>query len=228
MARNAITDFLSDSNFWLIDVAPIESIASPLFMPIAGFNGISMPEITAEVHDIPVGIGWGHYKVVKGADYSSVTLTRGTRFFDSDFWNWMMAAITGDTATSALNFRAGSKSIGGPSPRRDLLLVHFFRNFPLPLGPVPSDAGAVAASIAAGAATAGLVGAFGGAQQATLFGAGAFAEGVPKLPARAWLLGGCIPIRYKPGADFDATSGQISIMELEVAVESMEEVGLAL
>ena len=226
MARNAITDFLSDSNFWLIDVAPIESIASPLFLPIAGFHSITMPEITLEIHDVPTANSPGHYKVVKGADVSSVTFTRGTRFFDSDFWNWVMAAQFGDTTTSAINFRSGSKSIGGPSPRRDLLLVHFFRNFPLPLGPVPSDAGAVAASIAAGAATAGLVGAFGGQQQA-LFATGAFVDGVPKLPARAWLLGGCIPMRYKPGSDFDATSGQISIMELEVAVESLEEIGLA-
>lgn len=227
MARNAITDFLSDSNFWLIDVAHIESIASPLFTPIAGFHGITMPELTAELHDIPVGIGFGHYKVIKGMDISSVTLTRGTRFFDSDFWNWMMAAVTGDTGTPAINFRPGSKSLGGPSPRRDLLLVHFFRNFPLPLGPVPTEASRIAASVSAGAATAGLVGAFGDAAQAGLFASSAFREGVPKLPARAWLLGGCIPTRYKPGSDFDATSGQVSIMELEIAIESLEEIGLA-
>jgi hypothetical protein len=227
LARNAITDFLSDSNFWLIDVAHIESIAAPLFTPIAGFNSITMPEINIEMQDIPVGIGFGHYKVVKGVDYTNVTLSRGTRFFDSDFWNWTMTAITGDTATPAINFRPGSRSLGGPSPRRDLLLVHFFRNFPLPLGPVPTDAGRIASSIAAGAATAGLVTAFGDVVQAGLFAASAFREGVPKLPARAWLLGGCIPTRYKPGSDFDAASGQVSIMELEVAIESVEEIGLA-
>jgi hypothetical protein len=226
VARNAITDFLSDSNFWLVDVAPIGNDSSPLFLPIAGFHSITMPEINIDLQDIGPAIGFGHYKSIKAVEISSVTLTRGTRFFDSDFWNWTMAAITGDTSTAALNFRSGSRSLGGPSPRRDLLLVHFFRNFPLPLGPVPSDAGAVAASIAAGAATAGLAGTFGGQGQA-LFAAGAFIEGVPKLPARAWLLGGCIPMRYKPGADFDATSGQVSIMEMEIAVESLEEIGLA-
>lgn len=226
MARNAITDFLSDSNFWLVDVAPIENIASPLFLPIAGFHSITMPEINAEVHDIAVGIGFGHFKVIKGGDVSNVTLTRGSRFFDSDFWNWMMAALTGDTSTPAINFRSGSKSIGGPSPRRDLLLVHFFRNFPLPLGPVPTEAARIASSVAAGAATAGLAGAFGGAQTA-LFATGAFVDGVPKLPARAWLMGGCIPVRYKPGSDFDASSGQISLAELEFAIESLEEVSLS-
>jgi hypothetical protein len=139
----------------------------------------------------------------------------------------MMTAITGDTATPALNFRPGSRALGGPSPRRDLLLVHFFRNFPIPLGPVPSDTSRVAAATAAGAATAGLVGAFGDTVQGALFAAEAFREGVAKLPARAWLLGGCIPTRYKPGSDFDATSGQVSIMELEIAIESLEEIGLA-
>lgn len=232
MARNAITDFLSDAHFWLVDVAPIETIAAPLFLPIAGFHSISMPELTLDAQDIVQGNSFFQKHTIKKASVSSITLTRGARFFDSDFWNWTMAALTGDTATQAFNFKSGVTggglgSLGGPTPRRDLLLVHFFRNFPLPLGPVPTDEARVAASVTAGAATAGLAGAFGGAQTA-LFAAGVFVDAVPKLPARAWLLGGCIPVRYKPGSDFDSSSGQISMMELEVAIESMEEISLAI
>ncbi len=193
-------------------------------MPIAGFQGISMPEITMEMQDISEGNNLFRKHTIKKGDVSSITLTRGARFFDADFWNWSIAALTGNTG--GINFgQARALSLGGPSPRRNLLLVQFFRNFPLPLGPVPTDAGRVAATVTAGAATAGLVAASGGS---ALFALGAFADGVPKLPARAWMLEGCLPMRYKPGSDFDATSGQISIMELEVAIEGMEEISLAL
>jgi phage tail-like protein len=231
LARNAVTDFLTDANFWLVDVAPIEAFSAPLFIPIAGFHSISMPELQLETQSIsPANNLFGKQSIKKGS-VSSITLQRGARFFDSDFWNWTMAALTGDTATQTMNFRSGVGaqglgSVGGPTPRRDLLLVHFFRNFPIPLGPVPTDEGRIAASVAAGAAQVGLAGAFGGARTA-LFAAGAFVEGVPKLPARAWLLSGCLPTRYKPGSDFDATSGQVSMMELEVAPERMEEISLA-
>lgn len=230
MARNALTDFLSDANFWLVDVAPIETISAPLFLPIAGFHGISMPEISLETQDIASANSYFHKKVVKKGDVSSITLQRGARFFDSDFYNWTMTALSGDTANPAVNFRAGVASliggIGGPTPRRNLLLVHFFRNFPIPLGPIPTDGARVAATVAAAAGTAALATAFGGVSSA-LFAAGSFVDSVPKLPARAWLLNGCLPTRYKPGSDFDASSGQISMMELEVAIESMEEISLA-
>lgn len=229
MARNAISDFLSDAHFWLVDVAPVETVGAPLFLPIAGFHSVSMPELTLETQDVMSANSLFHKKTVKKGDVSNITLQRGARFFDSDFWNWAMAALTGDTATPALNFKIGPRAGGalaGPTPRRNLLLVHFFRNFPLPLGPVPSDAQRVAATVTAGAVTAGLAAAYGDAQ-AALFAAGSFVDAVPKLPARAWLLGGCLPTRYRPGSDFDASSGQISMMELEFAVETMEEVSLA-
>lgn len=45
-----------------------------------------------------------------------------------------------------------------------------------------------------------------------------------KIPAasRTYALYECLPIRCKPGADFDATSGEVSLMELDVACEYME------
>jgi hypothetical protein len=47
-----------------------------------------------------------------------------------------------------------------------------------------------------------------------------------RMPARAWLLKGCLPKRYKAGTDFEASSGEVSIMELEVEVERFEEYSL--
>jgi hypothetical protein len=35
-----------------------------------------------------------------------------------------------------------------------------------------------------------------------------------------------IPVRYKPGADFDANSSAISIQELELAPRDIDELGL--
>ena len=49
--------------------------------------------------------------------------------------------------------------------------------------------------------------------------------GIPldRIPGRAWYCGGCLPVRYKPGGDFDATSSDVSIMELDVQPEYVHE-----
>ena len=51
-------------------------------------------------------------------------------------------------------------------------------------------------------------------------------EGVPFLPGKAWLLWDCVPTRYKPGSDFDAMSGAVSIAELEVQPWAVTELTL--
>jgi phage tail-like protein len=43
------------------------------------------------------------------------------------------------------------------------------------------------------------------------------------VPGRAWLLWDCIPTRYKAGSDLDATSGEVSIMELDVQPHAVTE-----
>ena len=202
MARNVLTDFLQDNHFWLMDVGIVSGQpAIPIFNPLAGFSAISAPEITLEMADITEGNSLFRKKVVKRGDVGSITLSRGSTFWDADFYRWTMTALTGDTQVVVkLQGKDTPISQGGPSPRRDLLLIHYFRL----AVPVVQDA----------------VGTVNSLQSAISFTA-------PKIPARAWLLKGCIPTRYKSGGDFDAASGQISIMELEVAVESMEEISLA-
>lgn len=229
MARNVHTDFLQDNSFWLMDVAPIEPLALPIFTPIAGFSGITMPELTMEVMDITEGNSLFRKKVVKKADIGSITLSRGSTFWDADFWRWTMAALRGNTQGFSVGASLGVAGVGGVTPRRDLLLVHYFRR--TPMGLMATTAVGASLNVAlAGAAALGGGSRLGAAQAAALVGLavsplGPF-EVYPKVPARAWLLKGCIPTRYKPGTDFDATSGQVSIMELDVAPEGMEEISL--
>lgn len=43
------------------------------------------------------------------------------------------------------------------------------------------------------------------------------------LPGKAWLLWNAIPTRYKAGSDFDATSGEVSVSELELNIDAFSE-----
>jgi phage tail-like protein len=51
-------------------------------------------------------------------------------------------------------------------------------------------------------------------------------ESAAFLPGKAWILWSCVPTRYKAGTDFDATSGEVSIAELEIQPWSVNEVTL--
>jgi phage tail-like protein len=199
LARLTFTDYLQNFPFWLVDIAPIELAAIPIFLPLSGFSSITAPEIRAEVETIVEGNWHPPRKVIKGATLSSITLTRGVTFFNSDFWRWISAAIHGDTEVFQTT-RFGLR-IGGPTPRRMLMLIHFFAR--LPFG---GDAGI-------------------NPDTPPLANIGPF-EFLARLPARAFLLTGCIPTRYKTGSDFDARSGEISLSELEFELEGIEEIAL--
>lgn len=185
-----------------MDVAPIELASLPIFLPISGFSYITAPEMRANAETIVEG-NW-HYprKVLKDGALSSITLQRGVTFFNSDFWRWFNAALHGNT--EVFDTKLFGLRIGGPSPRRTLLLIHFFARNP-----------------------------FGGDNAQNTFGTGPPLlpvgpfEFFLRLPARAFLLQGCIPTRYKVGSDFDARSSDISISELEFELEGIEEIALS-
>lgn len=131
--------------------------------------------------------------------------------------------------------------VGGSTFRRDLLLIQFFARGPLNGAPASLIGGAGLAGVGVDYSDAS------GAFSAGGLGAASFVEGavrgfqdggetVPRdgrttpffrLPAKAWMLRGCIPIRYKSGSDFDASSGEVSIQELEVAVDIVDEISLS-
>ena len=226
----AMLDMLSANRFWLYDVTPIDGLSLPLFQPLSGFASISSPEVTAETMDINEGNALYATKVIKGAQVGSITLSRGVSFYNADFYNWMTAALNGSTQTGTIGTSFQIGGIGGTTYRRDLMLIHFFRNFGLGIATASAEARrgmAVAASAGSNAMIlakqANINALWGIAQQAAL---SAFSGSV-KVPARAFLLKGCIPVRYKSGADFDANTGDVSIQELEIDAHSWEEISLS-
>jgi phage tail-like protein len=235
--RSVLFDRLQNFPFWLFDVAPIEALSLPIFTPLMGFASCSMPEIRLEVQDIPDGNWFFKRKVVTGAEVATLTLTRGATFIDSDFYRWLMAALTGDTSGKRYNLPGALSNllqIGGPTPRRRLVLVQFFSRSPFANKNVTAAATALGLSALAGVAATGTgLGAAQAAGQVALTTAAAFSsngigpfEFAPRLPARAWLLHGCLPSRYKPGGDLDASDSGISIAELDIEVEMAEEISL--
>jgi hypothetical protein len=179
-----------------------------------------------EMYDVTEGNWLFRKKVVKKADVDVMTLTRGVTFWDSDFYKWSMAALTGNTSgVNVGGVQVGS--LGGVTPRRNLMLVHFFARYP----------GNVAAGIAGGLITAGAiqsVGAVSGNSAggfASLAAQAATASFGPTdvaahVPARAWMLYDCVPTRFKSGGDFDAKSGDVSIAEIDIQPEMIEEISL--
>lgn len=238
MARSNLTDYLQNYPFWLMDIAPIEPLAVPLFTPLLGFSSISAPEINIEIQEITEANWFFKRKVVRGGDAGNMTFMRASKWYDSDFYKWVLAALAGNTGgRGSLNALA----LGGASPRRDLLLVHFMSR-----GPIGDPGGNLAAAslgllalqgtataLTGGASTLGSA-AFLAGGTATAVSQGVAAAGghfgpfevAPRLPAKAWVLYGCLPARYKASGDFDATDSAVSIQEIEVAVESWDELSL--
>lgn len=212
MARSRIFDFLQQYPFWLLDATP--SLTPPYFVftPILGFQSISAPEITLETQDINPGNSlFPKHKVIR-AEVAPITLIRGSQFFDADYWNWIYATA------------AGRSNI-----RRDLMLIHYM-GYDFGRVGISGLAGSVA--ISAGVALSGSLslGAAAGVAAAqtaaAAFGSGVFKES-SRVPAKAWMLRHCLPTRYKAASDFDATSGEVSLQELDVQPEYFDEISLA-
>lgn len=181
--------------FWVFDAGVLGgNILFPVLDPSLAFSSASAPEITAEERPIKAG-NWEYpRRHIKSASVSPITLSRGTRFYDSDFYNWIINAISGKDPV-----------------RRSLCMIHF-----LGLRSGDRGAGQVIVGAGVGAIGGGLAGAAGGAI------IGGFIAN--RIPARAWMLHDCIPLRYKAGTDFDASTGAVSIQELDVQPEHIVEV----
>jgi hypothetical protein len=98
------------------------------------------------------------------------------------------------------------KAVEGYVPAKNLLLVQF-SNINVGGAGIGKKLGGISSSLPG----ASLGGAF-----------GVFPDGV-RLPARAWMLSRCRPTMFKPGTDFDATSGEISLASLEIQPEEVDE-----
>lgn len=237
MARSTFSDYLQVYPFWLMDVAPIEGASLPIFNPLSGFNSITAPGMTFETYDVNEGNWFFRKKVIKKADIDPMTLTRGVTFWDSDFYRWSIASITGNPTGFQIRNIPGL-SIGGASPRRTLLLIHFFSRYPgdkglaLSAGVMASGVASIGGTGAAGISLGGSVGVgIGVAASAAAVGGGSANFGpfefAPRIPAKGWILHDCIVTRFKSGTDFDASSGEVAISELDIQPEMIEEISLS-
>lgn len=203
MARSNLTDYLQVYPFWMFDAFPIEFGSLPVLTPLFGFASITAPEISIQTQDIREG-NW-HYprKVVKDAELSPMTVTRGVTFPDSDFYRWIITAIEGDPGY--FSQRLGL-NIGGVTPRRNFVLVHFLSRSPIPAPDAPDFV------------------------ESALNTVGPLISPIDfltrRIPGRAWLINGAIPRRYKAGGDFDAMSSAISVQELDIEYEGLEQITL--
>jgi len=237
MSRGYLTDYLQVFPFWLADIGPLNTLSLPVLTPVFGFSQVSAPEVTLEIETFKEGNWMFDRKVVKSGSVSPITLSRGVTLFESDFSNWAKAALFGDT--SQFSSVIPALNVGGPTYRRNLMLIHFFQRTTSdpPKGGEPGKP-----TVAGDAERAALLGVGVGASDALaglalgglLFGLtrglnsllGTPFEFAARIPARAYILYGCIPSRYKAGSDFDATAGDMSIQELELQVEMFEQISL--
>lgn len=200
MARRTIQDYLQVFPFWLLDVSPLEAGSIPVLNPLSGFSAVTAPEITIQTKEVREANWPFATKIPQAAEVSNLTLQRGVTFSNSDFWRWTVATLTGNTEWDLVG--PVNPRIGGKSFRRDLLLVHFFAH-----NPIQPLAGAI------------------DAVNTTITDMFPFDIAL-RVPAKAFLLKGCFPVRYKSGGDFDARSSEISIAELDLAMEYFEEISL--
>lgn len=232
MPRIRIFDHLQVFPFWIVDLSATLFTGSA-FTPIFGFQNCTAPEITVEMAEVREGNWFYAHHHIKSATVSSMTLSRGVQFFDSDFYKWAMKAIQGQGVV-----------------KRDLMLIHYFSISPVSLAAQIADEGAGAligalpAAGVGGAMMAKIVKAMppgalpsflatqiGGAAVATAqqftSGMNSPVEFAPRFPAKAWRLKGCVPARWKAAGDFDAGAGDVSVAELEIQPHKIEELSLA-
>lgn len=235
MARTRFVDALQSHLFWAFDAT---NAGFPVFNPLFGFSRISAPQISAELESFKDGTFVYNRHVVKGGAVGPVTFERAASMFDADFYDWIITTIHGNKDFEdggTLGKVANILTQGGRvSPRRSLLVVQFANinigNLDISDDPLMATAAAVDTAVlatitgAAFGATAG-VGAALGAGALLGVGIGPF-KFATRIPARAWLLRDCLPTRYKAASDFDASVGAISLQELEVQPESIEEFSL--
>jgi hypothetical protein len=236
MARGFIHDTLMTHTFWLMDIGPSTARSLPIFNPLLGFSSITSPDIELKTETVEDGTWSFDRKVVVGAAVGNITLSRGCLFYDADFYNWLRAAQYGDTELDEANPLGGTdlgrRQLGGLTPRRNLMLVQFFNRTVMDPGP-GGDPQRSESNIAGQAVRNSLLALSGaGPLSVAASAASTVAGGVSpfqfaaRIPARAFILHGALPARFKPAGDFDASGAAISIQELEISLEGFEQVGL--
>lgn len=191
--RNRIADVLMNYAFHLYDV----SFESPTVFTLAyGFKDCTAPELNVTEKSIKEGTFEYSRSVIERAEWQDVTFSRGAKFFDSDFYDWIQYSVRGGKVNSVSPFTGGI--------RRNLLLVQY-SNIAVTSSATNSQALGSTSSFLPNLAFQ------------------TIKSIVTRVPARAWLMVDCIPRDYKSGTDYDAQAADTSIMSLTVRPWYCEE-----
>jgi phage tail-like protein len=106
VARGQQSDFLQIGRFHVVDVS---FTIPPVLVPVFGFKGCTLPQITINMRNIVEGNYEYPRKVVQGAEVGNVMLEQGVSLINSDFWDWTRKAVV------------------GRKPPKNLLIVQFQR-----------------------------------------------------------------------------------------------------
>jgi phage tail-like protein len=223
MARSQLNDSLLSHEFHLIDV-DIKPPFNPPFVlwPTAGFSSITAPEVDIQTEEITEGTSDYTYKVLKQASTNNVTLTKGVSMFNSDFWRWIVGALSGKREESIGLGVTGAPI--APARRRNLLLIQSsglsvegimsILHHGSPLEKVKATTLIPAAGITQTVSAA-----------VSFLSQGVADLNMLAVPGRAYMLFDCLPVRYKAAGDFDANSVGISLEELDLSYTRFELFG---
>jgi len=89
MARANTTDFYQSFQFHVVE-------PSGLLNPAAGFQGVAIPELSIDPTEYREGLFKMTQKYPGIPTVTEVTLRRGVAKIESDFYNWVRAAIDGE------------------------------------------------------------------------------------------------------------------------------------
>lgn len=232
MSRPIYNDKLMTHQFHVIDVD--FSLAGPpwVMLPSAGFSEVTSPEVQINTEDITEGTDPFVYKAMMKATSNTITLRRGTTAFNSDFWRWIMAFLMGDAPKDKmiLEYIAATLTFQGIpviAKRRNLMILHFTGMAVEGLAEaIATGSGGIVDKIAAsmllvtgGVATA-------AAQGLSSLTNGFLDIGVTSIPGKVYMLMEAMPTRYKPASDFDATTSEVSMEELDLEFHRFEEFSL--
>lgn len=230
MPRGLFNDLLQSHQFHLLDVDFSLAVPPWVLLPSVGFSNISAPEMTIGTHEINEGTDPFVHHVLGKATTSSITLSKGVGVFNADFWRWFMGCLKGNPPTqdNILQFLAKTATLQAPpipGKRRNMALMHLTGMSPAGLAKAVANADSL--DQVKGGLLLGSAGTATAILNAIETGTGGIIDfGISSIPGKVFMLFDCLPIRYKPASDFDASTGQISIEELEIQPHRWEEFSL--
>jgi phage tail-like protein len=231
MARPIFNDKLSTYQFHLLDVDPSLSFPPWVLLPSAGFSAITSPEMTSTTETIKEGTDPFPHHVITGGEVNTITLSKGVSSFNADFWRWMTGCLMGQgkfdgNVTEFLKKTATLQLPPIPGKRRNLMLMHFTGVSLDGLKDAVKGADGALNKIKGGLLTATGGSVAGTADIVNIATNGLIDIGISSVPGKVYMLLDALPVRYKPGTDFDATSSDVSIEELDIQYHRFEEFSL--